>query len=142
MTVLAIYNAVRLKGQNLIHLADEMLCNKKDFPDYKEMVNAGKLTHQMIDNILIAKYTGLVAQGKDPGYYILTPRGADFLFRNLDVPRVAIIEKRTHNKKFYWHEEEDRVTFGELMKRETPWWIIETFNRDFYINPQLSLEMP
>lgn len=131
MIVLAIYNAVRAKGKNVVHLTDEMECGKKDFPNYIEMVQAGRMTSNMTDNVLKAKYYGLVAQveGGGRGEYLITPRGAKFL-RGEPVPLIAIIDKKTHTKKSYWYAEEATTTFNYLMRKETPFWQIEPFDVD------------
>lgn len=123
LIVLAIYNAVRIKGENRVHLTNEMECRAEDFGSYREMISEGKMTSNMADNVLRAKYHGLVAQvdGGGRGEYLITPKGARFL-RGERLPRVAVIDKTTHSKKAYWNEAEDTVTFGELLKKETPFW--------------------
>ena len=119
--LLAIYNAVREKGVNFVHLNNEMLCHKSDFKSVREMVAAGRLTHTMINNTSTPRYHGLIAFADEGGAYLITPKGADFLFRNKAIPRTAIVDKKTHTKKFYL-DETDTVTFGQLMRKETPWW--------------------
>lgn len=128
LIVLAIYNAVRKKNKNKVHLRKEMECRDKDYSSYRDMVSDGHMTSRMIDNVLRAKYHGLVAQvdGGGQGEYLITPKGARFL-RNEQLPRIAVIDKATHTKKQYWNEIEDRTTFTELMRKETPFWNIEPF---------------
>lgn len=129
MIVLAVYNRVRIKDKNNVHLRDEMEVGSKAYSDYREMVTDGHITSRMIDNVLRAKYHGLLAQvdGGGRGEYLITRKGAAFL-RDVPLDRVAIIDKATHTKKCYWNPGEDMVTFAELMKKETPFWKIEPFD--------------
>lgn len=121
LIVLALYNAVRLKGENCIHAVKEMVVDPREYPSYREMVQDGKMSFRMMSNIGRPRYHGLIAfVDKGTAEYLLTPKGANFLWGR-DVPRVAVVDKKTHTKKFYWNEEEDRVTFGLLMK-EAPFW--------------------
>lgn len=124
MIVLAVYNAVRIKDLNRVNLTKEMECNPRDFKDYKEMVMEGRISSWMKGNVLRAKYHGLLAQvdGGGANEYLITPKGSDFLFRNAQVPRIAIIDKVTHTKSYYLNELTDQTTFGELMRKEVQFW--------------------
>lgn len=127
LIVLAVYNAVRKKGKNRIHVVNEMLCDPADYASYREMVEDGRMTLRMIGNVPRARYHGLLAfSDKHSGEYLITPKGAKFL-RNEKIPRVAIIDKVTHTKKAYLNEERDTITFTQAMKRETPFWNIRNF---------------
>ena len=126
MIVLAIYNAVRRLDRNHVHLTRDMECRQQDFGSYQAMVAAGRMTSNMSDNVLRAKYCGLIAQyeGGGTGEYLITPKGAAFL-RNKPVERMPIVSKKTHKKDYYFmsgNPRKDFVTFGELMAKETPWW--------------------
>jgi len=122
--LIAIVNAIRLKNENRIHLRNEMECKRSDFKDYYEMALAGKMTSKMIDNILRAKYHGLVAQadGGGKGEYILTSKGSKFLLGE-PVIRSCIVDKASHTKKCYWNED-DKVTIGELLKTQRRFWVM------------------
>ena len=120
LIVLAIYRAIERLGRNRVHLNDEMLARQEDFPSMRAMVDAGRVTHTMINNTSCPRYHGLIAFGSDTGEYLLTPKGADFLFRNRAIPRTAVIDKKTHSKKYYL-DPEDTVTFGDLMRGENHW---------------------
>lgn len=127
LIVLAIYNAVQRLDRNRIHLTDDMEVSKAEmesrFGDYPTMIAEGYMTSNMADNVLRAKYHGLVAQvdGGGSGEYLITPKGARFL-KNEPMIRVAIIDKATHKKLGYWNEE-DTVTFTHLLRNETPFWV-------------------
>lgn len=131
MIVLAVYNRVRMKNENRVHLRDEMEVGQKEYEDYRVMISEGHITSRMIDNVLRAKYHGLLAQvdGGGRGEYLITRKGAAFL-RDVPLNRVAIIDKATHTKKYYWNEGNDMVTFSKLMAKETIFWRIEPFDVD------------
>lgn len=130
LIVLAIYNAVRKKGTNLVHILDEMVVDPAEYGGkYQAMIEDGKMSVRMEGNISRPRFHGLIAQGKEAGWYLITPKGAKFL-RGEKVPRVAIIDKRTHTKKEYLDPERDQATFGSLLKRETPFWQITNFEID------------
>ena len=126
MIVLAIYNRVQDKRENRVHIQEEMVVMPADFPSYREIVAAGCMTPIMWSNVSRARYHGLVAfvDGGGDGEYLITPKGAKFL-RNEPVPRVAIIDKATGHKAYYLREEEDVITFSQLMRKETPFWDLD-----------------
>lgn len=130
MIVLALYNAVHRLNRNKIHVGDEMVRPEKDFASYRDMIAGGWMTFKMEGNLSRPKRHGLIAQGDDPGIWLITPKGADFL-RGKEVPRVAIIDKTTGHKAFYLNETEDRTTFGQLMRKETPFWDLSHLDRYF-----------
>lgn len=137
LIVLAIYSAVRAKNENRVHLRNEMEVSKGTYGgNYMGMVRDGYMTSVMIDNVLRPKYHGLVAQveGGGQGEYLITPKGARFL-RGEPVPRTAIIEKRTHHKLRYL-DEDDRVTFRELLIKEPMW------NIDLAFTERISPDQP
>lgn len=119
--MIAIANAVKFKNLNRVHLRNDMEANAKDFSNYREMISEGRITSRMIDNILRAKYHGLVAQvdGGGAGEYLLTPKGARFL-KGEPMPRTAVVDKATHSKKYYY-DEDDKVTIFELLRKEEMW---------------------
>ncbi len=139
LMVLALYNAVRLKGVNKIHIGNDMVADAKAFRSYREMISAGKMTYKMEGNMTTLHRHGLAAQSEDQGVWLLTPKGSNFLFRGIDIPRVAIIDKLTGHKAYYLNEETDRVTFGKLMQKETAWWDIQSSSQALFEhnNPQL-----
>jgi hypothetical protein len=131
MMTLALYNAVREKNLNRVHINKEMVVDPREFPSYKEMVNAGRCSHRMEGNISRLHRHGLAAMDdKDAGVWILTPKAGDFLFRNEAIARVAIVSKVTGHQEGYFNGALDRVTFGDLMKKEVPWWNIKPFGWD------------
>ena len=121
--VIAIANAVRLKNKNRVHLRNEMLVKRGEYPSTRDVAIAGKMTATMIDNVLRAKYHGLVAQidGGGTGEYLLTPKGARFL-RGEAVPALAAIDKTKHVKKYYIDEETDWTTIGRILRGDTNFW--------------------
>lgn len=122
--LIAIVNAIKIKNENRIHLRNDMEDQRMDYKDYYEMALAGKMTAKMIDNILKAKYHGLVAQvdGGGKGEYLLTSKGAKFLLGQ-PVTRSCIVDKVSHTKKCYWNED-DKVTIGELLKEKRTFWVV------------------
>lgn len=125
LIVLAVYNAVKRLGKNDVHLRDDMEVPDDTFPGYSGMVNAGFMTSKMVHNVPRARYHGLVAYvEKGSNRFLITPKGRDFLM-GAEVPRVAIIDKKTHTKKYYLDEDSDRCTFGQILSGETPFWDIE-----------------
>jgi len=120
LIVLAIFNRIRDKKQNLVHVGNEMVRPASDFSSYRDMVAGGWMTFKMEGNLSRARFHGLIAM-EERGFYLLTKKGARFL-RGESVPRVAIIDKTTGHKAYYLEEEKDCVTFGGLLKRETPFW--------------------
>lgn len=112
--VIAIANAHRRTGHKRIHVTNEMLGLTKDFRSPYEMVMDGYMSAAMLQNILRPKYFGLIAQGEDPGYYLLTKKGSKFL-RGETVNRSAVVDKLTHSKKLYL-EDAGMITIGELLK--------------------------
>lgn len=100
-----------------------MIVDERTFPNYRTMVAAGKMTYKMEGNMTILHRHGLAAMADDEaGVWIMTQKAGDFLFRNEAIPRVAIIDKTTGHKAYYLDEQNDRVTFGQLMKKEMPFW--------------------
>lgn len=123
LIILAIYNAVRRKNENKVHIQKEMVVLASDFPSYRDMVAGGFMTSIMWSNVSRARYHGLVAfvDGGGDGEYLITKKGAKFL-RGERIPRTAIIDKATGHKSHYLEPETDTITFAECMKRETPFW--------------------
>jgi len=120
--VLAVYNAVQRKDENRVHIDKEMVALKSDFDSLEHMISEGFMTSSMQHNVPRARYHGLIAfVDKGTGEYLLTPKGARFL-RGEAVPRIAIVDKKTHKKLAYWNEDEDQVTFRDLMKKTEPFW--------------------
>lgn len=119
--VLAVYNAVRRLDRNQVHLTKDMEARAEDFESYQHMVSEGFMTSNMADNVLRAKYHGLVAQveGGGRGEYLITRKGAEFL-RGKAIPRTAIVDKVSHSKKTYL-DLDDTITFSTAM-RDAPWW--------------------
>jgi hypothetical protein len=126
LIVIAIAKAVRNKGQNKIHLRNEMLVKKGMTDSAYSIAMSGKMTSTMIDNVLRPKYFGLVAQvdGGGGGEYLLTPRGAKFL-RGESIPALAAIDKIKHMKKCYIDEQTERTTIRQLLKSDVPFWDLE-----------------
>ena len=124
MIVLAFYNAIRRLNTTKIHIDNKMVRPASDFPSYRDMVEGGYITNKMRNNVSRARFHGLLASAGEhnSGEYVLTKKGANFLFRNEEVPRVAVIDKTTGHKAYYLDELTDRVTFSKLMKKEVPFW--------------------
>jgi hypothetical protein len=114
--VIAIANAQRILNQKFVHVRKEMLDVKSKYANQFLMAMAGKMTETSLQNVLRPKYHGLIAQGKDPGTYLLTKKGAKFL-RGEPVVRSAVVDKLTHSKKRYLNEH-ITVTLDELMKSD------------------------
>ena len=112
--VIAIANAQSKLKLKEVHLREKMLSMAKDYQTLFAMVQDGKMTESMIQNVLRPKYHGLIAQGRQSGTYLITAKGAKFL-RDETVVRTAIIDKVTHSKKYYW-DLEDTVKISELLK--------------------------
>lgn len=143
LMVLALFNAVRKKNKNRVHVGDEMVCDPKAYRSYRDMVQDGKMTFKMEGNMTTLHRHGLAAKTDDEGVWLLTKKGAKFL-RGEPVPRVAIIDKTTGHKAFYLDEQNDVTTFGELMRKETPFWDIPAFDVEdqaitFFAAPQAPL---
>jgi len=120
--VLALYNAIQIKDENRVHIDKEMVARKEDFESWEDMISSGHMTSSMQHNVPRARYHGLIAfVDKGTGEYLLTPKGARFL-RGEAVPRIAIVDKKTHKKLAYWNEDDDQVTFRSLMKKTEPFW--------------------
>lgn len=125
LIVLAVYNAVQRLDRNRVHLINDMLCMPEEYADYRAMVHTGHMTARMIGNSSRARYHGLIAFADESGEYLITPKGRDFLLGS-KVPRIAIIDKKTHTKKIYLDPENDRTGFLELMGSVgTPFWDID-----------------
>lgn len=119
--VIAIAAAQRINNQKEVHLKNQMLALKEQWSSLYHMAHGGKMTATMIDNVLVPKYHGLVAQGKEPGTYLLTRKGAKFLAGE-PITRYVLVDKLTHSKKAEW-QPEIKVTIRELLKSdEIPWW--------------------
>lgn len=130
--ILAIAAGIRRKGENKIHLLNEMGVKgpqSAGYPDYETMVYDGKMTFRMTANVPRARIHGLVAFVKEgSGEYLLTAKGAKFL-RGYPVQRTAIIDKRTHANKGY-RVEDGTVSLRELLAEESHWWATaETLGR-------------
>lgn len=125
LIVLALYNAVRIKNENRVHIVREMICRPDEFSDDVTMALNGKMTLRMNGNASRPRYHGLTAfvdQGS--GEYLITPKGAKFL-RGEPVQRTAVINKITHSKKCYL-EDDGFVTFRELLANDPHWaWKID-----------------
>lgn len=119
--VIAIANAQTQLKEKSVHIKNQMLTLKEMHPNLPAMAHAGKMTATMIDNVLVPKYHGLVAQGEEPGHYLVTRKGWKFL-AGLPIVRYVIVDKRTHSKLREW-EPEITVTIKELLKSdEIPFW--------------------
>jgi len=121
LIVLALYNAVQRLGRNKVHVGNEMVRPAKDFPTYRDMVAGGWMTFKMEGNLSRPRRYGLIAQGEEGGTWLITQKGAKFL-RGERIARVAVISKVTGHKSHYLDEAQDNITFGECMRRETPFW--------------------
>lgn len=122
---------IREKGENDVHIRDEMEVGTKNFT-YMRLCNEGVVTSKMVGNVSRPRYHGLIAwvKFKNPvtgnwdvkeGHYLLTPKGARFL-RGEAVPKYAIVNKVTKKKKEYWKPEKYTVTINELYKEDDPYW--------------------
>lgn len=124
LIVLALYNAIRDRKENRVHLINDMsIRNPKEggFANYSDMVQGGKMTFRMVANASRARYHGLIAfVDEGSGEYLLTPKGAKFLHGE-PVPRTAIIEKKSHHNVGY-HHPEDTTTIFELLKDRSLTW--------------------
>lgn len=118
--VLAIYNAVRRLGRNRVHLDNEMVVARGEYGEYRDMVESGYMTNSMRQNVLRARYHGLVAfADKGSGEYLITPKGVAFL-RGEPVLKTVIVDKLRHKNDGYF-EPDGSVTLTTLLKKE-PYW--------------------
>jgi hypothetical protein len=126
--VLSIWYAIRRLQRNRVHLHNDMECMSKTYPDYNAIVQSGRMTSKMINNIFKARYHGLVARAGDKGdgEFLLTPKGAGFV-RGKPVALRAIADKLTHTNAGYINPETETVTINKLLRKETPWWDLSVF---------------
>lgn len=124
LIVVALYNRVRMKKENKVHLLKEMTIKSPEdagLQGYNEMVRSGYITYRMQGNASRARFHGLIASvGDDPGVFVLTRKGVDFL-RGEKVPRTVIVEKRTHTNDGYFQPVTNVTDLATLTKK-APFW--------------------
>ncbi len=125
--MIAIFNRVRIKRINHVHVAREMVIGKNTFPTLRQMVESGRMTTRMLGNITRCRMHGLIAfAGKKRygGEFLITPKGARFL-RGEVIPRTAIIAKRNQgddrSNVGYHFPEVDNITITELLEEGVFW---------------------
>lgn len=125
--VKAVLVRIKLKGENKVHLRDEMEINKRDWT-YTRLLNEGMITSTMAQNCIRAHKHGLLAQVKgETGVWCLTRKGAAFL-RGGVVPKFVIQDKRTKRITGYWKPEKYTITVDELKNPENPYWEKTSFD--------------
>lgn len=107
--VKGISRAIGKKGENSVHLT-------------KEVLEQGFFSsHHQVGNVARPRAHGLVAKVKgEPGYYLLTSKGAKFL-RGDRIPKYAIISK-VEGRQIGYFEEEKNVVAIEDFNSESDYW--------------------
>jgi len=99
-----IAKAIERKGINCVHIAKE-----------------GVLTHNELCNIIRPRRHGLVAAVKDnPGNFLLTTKGADFL-NGETIPKYAIVSKSEKRQVGYFEPEVYKVNISDFNNASEYW---------------------
>jgi len=115
LIVLAVHYAIRRLGRNSVHLVKDML--ESEYQSINQLVSEGKMTMRMIGNATRARYHGLIAFGDEPGTYVLTHKGREFVHM-APVKHTAIIDKVRGCNAGYL---DDEVTIVDLLKGDVFW---------------------
>lgn len=92
--------AVIDKGENRVHLLKDM--KNRDY----------ELTRHEWNNFSRQRFLGLAVKVEnDPGYWLLTKRGANFLNGLIDIPKYVWVKKNQITER-----SEERVTVGDVIK--------------------------
>jgi len=117
----AVARAIMNKGINAIHPRKEMEVDLGVDSSYELMVQAGKLTSNMVGNLSRPRFHGLIAKIKEqPGNYCLTRKGAAFLKGDI-IPKYAIVNKALKHQTGYWMEEKYQATIKDFSRNEEYW---------------------
>lgn len=120
--LISIYNKVKEKGENNVHIQNEMTVDNSNRLSIKELSTAGLITFKMEKNVARARKHGLIAfVDRGSGRYLVTRKGANFL-RGEPIPKTAIVRKGGSTEG-YWFENENVVTIKSLIK-SAPFWDI------------------
>lgn len=125
--VKAVAIRIHIKGENSVHLTNEMMVANKDFSRHR-MLAEGVLTYSMRNNTIKAHKHGLLAKirGKE-GYWCLTSKGARFL-KGERVPKYAIRSKVTKHIEGYYLAETENITIQELQHSTELYWVHTAFD--------------
>lgn len=116
--MIALYNRVRMKGSNSVHIQNEMATNETS--DVEELSKQGLITFKMEKNVARARKHGLIAfVDRGSGEYLITRKGAQFL-RGMPVPKTAIVQK-SGGTQGYWHPDASITSIGELLESPIFW---------------------
>lgn len=119
--VQAVARRIRLKKINTVHPTKEMEVPAGEWT-YERAINDGVLTSTQIGNLTRARVHGLLAKNvKEPGNWVLTTKGANFL-KGQRVEKLAeILKTQTANgkpshKMRYYEPEKYTTTINEIVK--------------------------
>lgn len=115
--VIAIAQAIRRKGLNVIHPRREMEGNNSE----RDAYYSGFLTSNQVGNLSRPHRHGLIAKVRgNPGRWCLTSKGASFL-RGQRVAKFAIVSKVTGHQIGYFKPEIYQTSIHELLKSGARW---------------------
>ena len=103
-TLTKFIKAVKLHNRNSIHLQDDIELTKNEYNNFQKL-----------------RYNGLVAHAFDTGCWLITRRGANFLRREIDLPKGVLIFRNRIQK---YHT--TKVTIESIYKNDEPYWFQAT----------------
>lgn len=113
-TLKAMARFIEEKGENVAHIQ-------------KELMAQGIITHNQKDNLHThGVYTGLVAHADEPGNYLITKRGWDFL-DDKPVPKYAYAAKRTKEKGTHVIGHSEELCRASDFNRKGQYWEVPGF---------------
>lgn len=124
ISLIKIYNYIKGKDLNAVHLSKELLALKIITADEK-------------GNVPQLRHWGLISQLEESGNYAITAKAIDFLKSGLVVPKKVIVNKGMGEEDFGgFFEPEITTSFKDLLKKENVYWEGEYIRHGEIINSE------